>query len=97
MKALREAIRAMIQDDALYKRRDLPGDIDDPEPAGDCGCGCNSCKEKQEDYVTPKYALYSMIGDAINLYDQMDRDDFENEEMNEAIMEIAEQIRRMAG
>lgn len=97
MKALREAIRDMLQDDALYKRKDLPGDVDDPEPEEECNCGCNSCSGSSEDYVTPKYALYSMISDAIQLYDQMDEDAFEDDEMNESIMEIADQIRRMIG
>jgi hypothetical protein len=47
--------------------------------------------------VTPKYALYSMIGDAINIYDQMDNDEFDDEEMNHMIMEMAAEIRKMKG
>ena len=99
MKTLREAIRAMIQDDALYKRKDLPGDLDDPEPAENCGgdCDCDSCSDSSDDYVTPKYALYSMIGDAINLYDGMENDELEDNEMNEMILDIADAIRNMIG
>lgn len=97
MKTLREAIRAMIQDDALYKRKDLPGDLDDPEPEEDCNCGCGSCSDNSSDYVTPKYALYSMIGDAINLYDNMENDELEDDEMNEMILDIADAIRNMKG
>ena len=99
MKSLREAVRAMLQDDALYTRRDLPGDADDPTDEDECDCGCNSCNhsDEEDDYVTPKYALYSMIGDAINIYDQMDDDEFDDEEMNHMIMEMAAEIRKMKG
>jgi hypothetical protein len=97
MKALREAIRSMIQDDALYKRKDLPGDVDEPESESDCGCDCDcdTCSGDSEDYVTPKYALYSMIGDAINLYDSMENDELEDDEMNEMILDMADAIRNM--
>jgi hypothetical protein len=97
MKTLREAIRAMIQDDALYKRKDLPGDLDDTESEEDCNCGCDTCNDSSNDYVTPKYALYSMIGDAINLYDNMENDELEDNEMNEMILDIADAIRNMKG
>ena len=90
MTNIREVIRAIIQDDALYKRKDLPGDVDDPDH--DCDCGCESCSGN-DDFVTPKYALYSMIGDAISVYDSMDDDGFEDEEMNDVIMRIAENFR----
>lgn len=90
MKTIREAIRAIIRDDALYRRKDLPGDVDDPEE--DCGCGCEMCAGKGE-FVTPKYALYSMIGDAISVYDGMEDDEFEDDEMNHAVMRIAEDFK----
>lgn len=118
MKSLRETIRAIIKDDALYRRRDLPGDVDDPQHPGEfcscmscqsvyhnspkdetqsgCGCGCEECQES-EDFVNPKYALYTMIGDAIGMYDGMEGDVFEDERMNSAIMRIAQTIRGMKG
>jgi hypothetical protein len=34
-----------------------------------------------------------MIGDAISVYDSMDDDGFEDEEMNDVIMRIAENFR----
>ena len=91
---LREAVREIISDDALFRQREIPGDAD--EPTSDCGgdCGCETCSGG-EDYVTPKYALYSMIGDAIGLYDDMDDDAFDDDEENELIMKIAEVIRRL--
>lgn len=94
MRNLREAIRAIIRDDALYKRKDLPGDADEPEPEQDCNCGCSACSGK-DDYVTPKYALYSMIGDAISVYDKMDGDSFDDDEENELIMRMAEVIHHL--
>lgn len=94
MTNLREAIRAIIQDDALYKRNDLPGDVDDPAPESDCNCGCSKCAGK-EDYITPKYALYSMIGDAISIYDEMEDEDFGDDELNEMIMSMAEAIHHL--
>ena len=95
MKEIRDAIRAIIQDDALYKRRDLPGDLDDPEEDDcECDCDCDDCSDS-EDYVTPKYALYSLIESAIDIYDRMDDESFEDETMNQKIFKIAEIIRRM--
>jgi hypothetical protein len=115
MKSLRETIRAIIKDDALYRRRDLPGDVDDPQHPGqfcscsscqavylqtsdedheDCDCGCEKC-QKNDDLVNPKYALYTMIGDAIGMYDDMEDDVFEDDQMNDAIMRIAQTIRGM--
>ena len=97
MRTVREAIRAIIQDDALYRRKDLPGDVDDPiHDNGDCNCGCEKCSG-EEDYVTPKYALYSMIGDAIEVYDDMEDDEFDDDEANQLVMKIAETIRAMKG
>lgn len=90
MKRIREAIRAIIQDDALYKRKDLPGDVDDPDD--ECGCGCEDCAG-DSDFVTPKYALYTMIGDAISLYDSMEDEAFEEDEINDTIVRIAEDFR----
>lgn len=96
MKNLREVIRQIIRDDALYKRKDLPGDVDEPDPeSGDCSCGCGSCEDK-EDFVTPKYALYSLIGDAIKIYDDMENDVFDDDEKNETIMMLAGKIRGMS-
>ena len=96
MKNLREVIRQIIKDDALYKRKDLPGDIDDPDhEAGDCNCGCGTCSGK-DDYVTPKYALYTMIGDAIEMYDGMESDMFDDEERNEMIMVLADKIKNLS-
>lgn len=94
MRTVREAIRAIIQDDALYKRRDLPGDVDDPDDDGHCGCGCNSCSG-ENDYVKPRYALYSMIGDAIEIYDSMENDEFEDDNFNSIIMKVADTVRKM--
>lgn len=112
MKSLRETIRAIIRDDALYRRRDLPGDLDDPVMHGpdcgcqmcqtdyhdddSCGCGCEKC-QKSDDFVNPKYALYSLIGDAISIYDNMEGDMFDDDEMNDSIMSVAEKIRSMMG
>jgi hypothetical protein len=93
MKTLREAIRAVLADDALYKRRDLPGDVDDPPSDCGCGGGCDHCHDDDNDLVNPKYALYTMIGDAISIYDDMEADEFEDEEKNDAIMRMAETIR----
>lgn len=98
MKDLKEMIRQIIRDDALYRRKDLPGDIDDPEDEhdkGDCACGCGTCAST-EDYVTPKYALYSMIGDAIQMYDQMENDEFDDDEINELILSIAREFRSIS-
>jgi hypothetical protein len=38
-----------------------------------------------------------MIGDAINLYDSMENDALEDDEMNEMILDIAAAIRNMKG
>lgn len=95
MKKLREAIQSIIQDDALYKRRDLPGDVDDPvQGSCDSSCSCQSCSQDR-DFVTPKYALYSLIGDAIDIYDEMESDDFRDNEKNDRIMRLAEIIKSM--
>lgn len=114
MKSLRETIRAILRDDALYRRKDLPGDLDDPMIHGeyctcqicqqgehqdspeDCGCGCEKC-QKGSDFVNPKYALYSLIGDAISIYDSMDDEKFDDDEMNHSVMSAAAQIRSMLG
>ena len=95
MKTIREMIRSIIKDDALYRRKDLPGDLDDPEPSS-CGgdCECDHCKS-DEDFVTPKYALYSMIGDAIEVYDSMEDDQFDDEEINGEILRLAIAFRQM--
>lgn len=87
MSNLRETIRAIIQDDALYRRKDIPGDIDDP--VCDSGCNCQKCADTP-DYVTPKYALYSLIGDAIGMYDQMPEESFDDDQINDTIFEIAD-------
>lgn len=94
MRSLREVIRSIIQDDALYRRLDLPGDIDDPEEE-ECGCGCEKCQKEDEDFITPKYALYSLIGDAIQMYDSMEDDSMGDEETNQLIFSIASTIRDM--
>jgi hypothetical protein len=96
IKELRNIIRSVIQDDALYKRRDLPGDLDDPVAGEECDsdCDCDDCSGK-EDYVTPKYALYSMIESAIDIYDRMEDESFEDDMMNQKIFKIAEIIHRM--
>jgi len=97
MTSIREVIRAIIQDDALYKRRDLPGDLDEPKPSScEKSCACQSCSQN-DDFVTPKHALYSMIGDAISIYDDMEGDRFHDDEKNESIIRIAERIRSMKG
>lgn len=95
MRSLREAIRSIIKDDALYRRLDLPGDVDDPPEQGDCGhdCECEDCKDEEEDFVTPKYALYTLIGDAIDVYDSMENDDTGNEEVDEIIVSAAKLLR----
>ena len=93
MKNLRETIRAIIQDDALYKRKDLPGDVDDPpEGMHYRDCGCLTCSGG-EDFVKPRYALYSMIGDAIHLYDSMDSDDTGDADLDDMIISIANKMR----
>ena len=97
MKNLREAIRAIIQDDALYKRKDLPGDVDDPSEEEHCDCGCEQCMGRSEDFVNPKYALYSLIGDAIEIYDSMESDNTDDESVDEIIMNIANEIRSLKG
>jgi hypothetical protein len=95
MKEIRNAIRAIIQDDALYKRRDLPGDLDDPESAEcGCDCDCDDCTD-EEDYVTPKYALYSLIQDAIDIYDRMDDEAFSDDDTNQKIFKLAKIVRKM--
>jgi hypothetical protein len=108
MKLIRELIRSILSDDALYRRRDLPGDLDDPpeiydtphddEDESDCGCGCGNCDDThddEDDYVTPKYALYSAIGDAISVYDDMEDESFGDDEADAAIMRVAEEIKRI--
>lgn len=96
MRSVREAIRAILMDDALYKRKDLPGDVDDPPEESGCGCGgqCQSCSD-QEDFVTPKYALYTMIGDAIEMYDSLQGESLESDSADRAILEMAKNIRSM--
>ena len=100
MQLIRELIQSILADDALYRRRDLSGDLDDPPEAhqeddDDFGCGCNDCGGGGgEDYVTPKYALYSAIGDAIDVYDNMEDDEF-GDEADDIIMRIAEDIRKI--
>jgi hypothetical protein len=98
MQLIRELIQSILADDAIYRRRDLPGDLDDPPESHhdedhECDCGCNDC-DGGEDYVTPKYALYSAIGDAIDVYDNMDDDEF-GDESDDIIMKIAEDIRKI--
>ena len=88
----------MLADDAIYRRRDLPGDLDDPPEAhehddDECDCGCGHCSDS-DDYVTPKYALYSAIGDAIDVYDNMEDDEF-GDETDHVILKIAEDIRKI--
>lgn len=104
MKLIRELIRSILKDDALYRRRDLPGDLDDPHMGhGDtedmdheeCDCGCDSCSDDEDDYVTPKYALYSAIGDAISVYDDMEDESLGDDEADATIMRVAEEIRRI--
>ena len=93
MQSIREVIRAILRDDALYKRKDLPGDVDDPPSSCGCKGSCDSCSG--EDYVTPKYALYSMIGDAISIYDEMESDEFGDDEVNDLILSTAQRIRSL--
>lgn len=110
MRSIREMVRSILKDDALYRRKDLPGDLDDPPDHGGCGCedscecddgcgcdcGCSSCAGG-EDFVTPKYALYSMIGDAIALYDMMESDSTGNSEIDDMIVSTAHAFRRLRG
>ena len=99
MQLIRELIRSMLADDAIYRRRDLPGDLDDPPEMHhdhddeECDCGCEQCSGG-DDYVTPKYALYSAIGDAIDVYDNMEDDEF-GDETDHVILKIAEDIRKI--
>ena len=105
MKLIRELIRTILKDDALYHRRDLPGDLDDPPDLNhdelpdnheECDCGCDSCSsDDEDDYVTPKYALYSAIGDAISVYDDMEDESLGDDESDAVIMRMAEEIRRI--
>lgn len=97
MRNLRETIRAIIQDDALYRRKDLPGDVDDPPEEDHRDCGCEMCSSKSDDFVNPRYALYSMIGDAIEIYDSMESDDTGDESVDEMIMRIANEMRGLKG
>ena len=96
MRSVREAIRSILRDDALYRRKDLPGDVDDPPEQGGCGCGgeCQKCSG-QEDFVTPRYALYSMIGDAIDMYDSLQEDSTGSQDVDDVIMEMAKTIRKI--
>jgi hypothetical protein len=94
MKNVRHAIRSILADDALYRREDIPGDVDDPP---DSGCGCKSECHCEEDFVTPKYALYSLIGDAIRMYDQMESESTGNPEIDDLIVNIAREIKRTVG
>ena len=94
MKNVRQAIRSILADDALYRREDLPGDVDDP-PAG--GCGCKAECQCEEDYVTPKYALYSLIGDAIKIYDEMESESTGNPEIDDLIIDLAHELKRIRG
>jgi hypothetical protein len=99
MHEIRKIIRSIIQDDALYRRKDLPGDLDDPvedDDTDECDpdCDCDDCSST-EDYVTPKYALYSLIQNAIDIYDRMEDEAFADDDANETIIKIANIIHRM--
>jgi hypothetical protein len=93
MRTLREIIQSIISDDALYRRKDIPGDVDDP-PGADCGCketcSCN------DEHLTPKYALYNLIGDAIRIYDAMEGDETGIPDLDKEIIEIGKSIKRMS-
>jgi len=99
MQLIRELIRSILADDAIYRRQDLPGDLDDPpemhhhDDNDECDCGCEQCSGG-DDYVTPKYALYSAIGNAIDVYDSMEDDEF-GDDTDDVILKIAEDIRKI--
>jgi|GEM_PF-4992357 len=110
MRSIREMVRSILKDDALYARRDLPGDVDDQIDHEDCGCSnvCNCNKgcgcdcgcdnyAGDENYVTPKYALYSMIGEAISLYDRMDEDSTGDKSIDDLIVSTAHMFRKLNG
>jgi hypothetical protein len=93
MQNIREIIRKILSDDAIYRRKDLPGDIDDPPATGGCGCS-GSCK-CDDDFVTARYALFSLIREAIDLYDGMSGDETGIPELDEKIVEMARAIKKL--
>lgn len=94
MKDLREKIRAILADDALYSRFDLPGDVDDPPETLECGC-TGSC-DCEDDYVTAKYALFQLIGSAIKIYDRMEGDSTGNPELDNEITKILKRLKKLS-
>lgn len=93
MKELREIIRAIISDDALYRRNDIPGDVDDPVVPS---CGCSDVCSCNSDYETPKYALFNMIGNAIKIYDAMPGEETGDQARDREIVNISKSIKRLS-
>lgn len=81
----------LITDDKLFKQRTIPGIVNTSMADKDS----NFNSEKSNDHTTSKYELYLMIQDAIHIYNELENNEFENNELNESIRSIAKKIRNI--
>lgn len=99
---LRE-MSSILNDDALFTQREIPGDADEKDTAPSCGCQ-NKVKKTQESYncgckkgsqistMMFKRNLYDMIDDVISLYDHYDDADDVSNDIVEKIARISDDI-----
>ena len=94
-------MKNIIQDDALFTQREIPGDADDVS-ASNCGCKSNKtikekdcgCGTKRSNISTMifKRGLYDMIDNAIAIYDAYDDVDQVSADLLEKISNISKDI-----
>lgn len=99
---LRE-MSSILNDDALYTQREIPGDADEEMAASSCGCqkkiekerkerSCGCKKGSQINTMMFKRNLYDMIDDVISLYDRYDDADDVSSDIVEKISRISDDI-----
>ena len=92
MNDLKNTIRStnedmLITDDVLFKKHTTSVKCNDT-------CKCDNCN-KSNNFATTKYALYSSIRDAINIYDRLENEHFDDSEINESIIKMVKQMRKL--
>lgn len=90
----------IIQDDALFTQREIPGDADESMKSG-CGCsmskavkkpcGCNA-RRSSIDTMMFKRGLYDMINNTIAIYDAYDDVDQVSSDLLEKISKLSKDI-----
>lgn len=94
---------SILNDDALYTQREIPGNADEEMAASSCGCqkkiekerkerSCGCKKGSQINTMMFKRNLYDMIDDVISLYDHYDDADDVSNDIVEKIARISDDI-----